>query len=87
MYNNLFPFTESESAFDGYIMLLVRFSFIRFYLVGRALRNGTESMENIINMIQSFSKAVEHHKTFLSDVLEDIKDKEFDNMELQMLMQ
>ncbi|SFU70912.1 lysine-N-methylase [Clostridium sp. DSM 8431] len=81
MYNNLFPFTESESAFDGYIMLLVRFSFIRFYLVGRALRNGTESMENIINMIQSFSKAVEHHKTFLSDVLEDIKDKEFDNME------
>lgn len=81
MFNNLFPFSESESSFDGYIMLLMRFSLIRFYLVGRYLNNESESAENIINMIQSFSKAVEHHKTFLSDVLQDIKEKEFDNME------
>lgn len=81
MYNNLFPFSESDSAFDGYMMLLIRFSIIRFYLVGRFLKNKGESSENIIKMIQSFSKAVEHHKTFLSDLLQDIKDKEFDNME------
>ncbi|MBE6048641.1 MAG: FliB family protein [Clostridium sp.] len=81
MFNNLFPFSESDSPFDGYIMLLIRFSIIRFYIVGRFLNNKTESVDNIINMIQSFSKAVEHHKTFLSDLLFDIKEKELDNME------
>ena len=39
MYNYMFPFSETESIFDGYIMLLVRYSFIRFYLVGKYLYN------------------------------------------------
>lgn len=81
IYNNIFPFTESESIFDGYIMLLTRYSFIRFYLVGKYLYNKEESKESIVEFIQVFSKTIEHHRSYLIDSLQYIKENEFDNME------
>ena len=81
MYGNLFPFTESEYIFDGFMMLLFRYSFIRFYLVGKYLNNKKETEEEIISSIQVFAKTIEHHKNFLEDVLSYLKENEFDNME------
>lgn len=81
MYNNLFPFSESEFIFDGYMILLFRYSLIRFYLVGKYLNNNNQSVEDIINFIQGFSKTIEHHKTYLVDVLYNIRKNEFDNIE------
>lgn len=82
IYNNLFPFSETEFIFDGYIMLLKRYSFIRFYLVGLYLYNDEKQTEDeIVKFIQSFSKTIEHHKTYLVDSLAYIKMKEFNNMQ------
>lgn len=86
IYNNIFPFSETESVFDGYIMLLTRYSFIRFYLVGKYLYNKQDSKENIVGFIQSFSKTIEHHKSYLIDSLEHIKENEFDNMEFAKIL-
>lgn len=82
VYNNLFPFSETEFIFDGYIMLLERYSFIRFYLTGLYLYNDEKQSEDeIVKFIQSFSKTIEHHKTYLVDALAYLKMKEFNNME------
>ena len=81
IYNNMFPFNEVLSFFDSYMMLIIRFSFIRFYLVGLYLNNREENDENIVEFIQVFSKTIEHHKSYLIDSLHYIKRKEFDNME------
>ncbi|MBU3104681.1 flagellin lysine-N-methylase [Clostridium gasigenes] len=81
MYNNMFPFSETESIFDGYIMLLIRYSFIRFYLVGKYLNNKQESKENIVRFIQAFSKIIGHHKTYLVDLLNYMKENKLDNIE------
>lgn len=81
IYNNLFPFSETESIFDGYIMLLMRYSFIRFYLVGKYICNKNDLEEEVVKFIQVFSKTIEHHKTYLVDALNYIKENEFDNME------
>jgi len=86
IYNNIFPFSESKSIFDGYIMLLTRYSFIRFYLVGKYLYNKQESKESIVDFIQSFSKTIEHHKSYLIDSLEYIKKNEFDNIEFAKVL-
>ncbi|MGG7058341.1 flagellin lysine-N-methylase [Clostridium nigeriense] len=86
IYNNIFPFSESESIFDGYIMLLTRYSFIRFYLVGKYIYNKQESKESIVEFIQVFSKTIEHHKSYLIDSLEYIKENEFDNMEFAKIL-
>ncbi|WP_348521803.1 flagellin lysine-N-methylase [Clostridium sp. BJN0001] len=81
MYQNLFPFSETESPLDGYVMLILRVSLMRFYLTGLFLYNKQESDDNIVKFIQNFSKTLEHHKTYLIDILTYIKDKEFDNIE------
>jgi lysine-N-methylase len=81
MYNNMFPFSESESIFDGYIMLLLRYSFIRFYLVGKYLYNKQDTKEDIVEFIQAFSKTIEHHGTYLIKSLEYVKENNFDNMQ------
>ena len=67
-------------------MLLMRYSFIRFYLVGMYLNEGALSKENIIEVIQAFSKTIEHHRSFLIDALAYIKRQEFDNMEFAKLL-
>lgn len=81
IYNNTFPFNEVMSFFDSYIMLLIRFSFIRFYLVGLYLNDSNESPEKLAEFIQVFSKTIEHHRSYLIDSLAYIKRNEFNNME------
>lgn len=81
MYNNLFPFSENEYVFHGYMMLVIRYSLIRFYLIGIYNETKDDSTESIIKVIQKFSKAVEHHYTFLSETLEYIVNNEFDNLQ------
>lgn len=86
IYNNMFPFSETELLFDGYIMLLTRYSFIRFYLVGKYIYNKEDSKENIVEFIQVFSKVIGHHKTFTVDVLNYIKENKFDNVEFTKIL-
>lgn len=81
MYNNMFPFSETDLMFHGYIMLLTRYSFIRFYLVGKYLYNKQDSKENIVEFIGVFSKTIEHHKTYLVHSLDYITENGLDNIE------
>ena len=81
MYNNLFPFTESDDILEGYIMLVVRYSFIRFYLVGRYIISRKESSENIIKLISLFARDIEHDKTYMSEIYDYIEEKQYDNIE------
>ncbi|NFN92637.1 FliB family protein [Clostridium botulinum] len=86
IYNNLFPFSESDFMFEGYIMLLFRYSLMRFYLVGKYIHNGKDSIEDMIEFIQVFIKAVEHDKNYRSEILEYIKENNFDNMEFAKMI-
>ena len=89
IYSNLFPFCQRESIFDSYIMLLIRYTFMRFYLVGmyiyhkknKEVLNKALSKEEVVRFIQCFSKVVEHHKTYLIDLLNYIKEHDFNNLE------
>ncbi|OQY39613.1 MAG: hypothetical protein B6229_03370 [Spirochaetaceae bacterium 4572_7] len=81
MYQGNFPFTINQDMFDGYLILVVRYSFIRFYLAGIASITGKITVKDVVSMIQIHTKTLHHHKTFISDLLDDIKKKEFDNMD------
>lgn len=81
MYQGNFPFTENQSVFDGYLMLVLRYSFLRFYLTGIGSAKGNILEEDVILLIQVYTKVIEHHKTFIIDLLQELKLKEFDNME------
>lgn len=81
MYQGNFPFTVNENIFDGYLMLTVRYAFIRFYLAGIAAVDGKVKKEDIVQMIQVHTKTIEHHDSFIQDQLEELKQREFDNMD------
>ncbi len=78
--NNLFPFSESDYEFDGYILLVVRYSLIKFYLVGKYIGSGQESEAAIIELLQVFVKAVEHDRNYRSEILDYLKENDFDNI-------
>ena len=86
IYNNLFPFSESDFMFDGYILILFRYSLMRFYLVGKYIYNEKDSVEDMVEFIQVFAKAVEHDKNYRSDILEYIKENSYDNMEFAKML-
>lgn len=86
MFKELFPFSESDVIFDSYIMMLVRFSYIRFYLVGQFLYSGEISKENIIRSIQSLTKEIEHDETYLKDILMFLKENELDNKRFSRIL-
>ena len=81
IYNNLFPFSESDFMFEGYIMLVFRYALMKFYLVGMYLKDGEDSKKDIIKFVQVFVKAFEHDRNYRSEILEYIQENGFDNME------
>lgn len=80
MYQGNFPFTENQEPFDGYLMLVMRYTFLRFYLTGIGCE-GDITKDDLVLLIQVYTKVIEHHKTFIIDLLHELKLKEFDTMD------
>jgi len=80
MFQGNFPFNVNDNKFDGYLMMVVRYSFIRFYLLGIAVKNGKITLDDVVLMVQVHTKTISHHDIFLTNLLDELKEKEFDNM-------
>lgn len=65
MVKNLFPFTEADQVWDAFMMLFTRFAIIKVQLIGIAGFRGELTDEVVVAYIQSFSKVMEHHRTFV----------------------
>lgn len=79
MFSELFPFSENDVIIDGYIMMLIRLSFVKFCIIGQYLYNKQISEEIIIRTIQIFSKETEHDTTYFKDIRIYLKENELDN--------
>lgn len=86
IYQDNFPFSESQDMFDGFVILIVRYAFMQFYLTGIASKNKELTINNIIEIFQVHTKIINHHKTFIANLLQEIKRKEYDNMEFINLL-
>ncbi len=80
MFKNFFPFSQTYAMFDGYMMLVVHFIWLRFYLAGVFKHNKTASLEDAVRVIQVVTKTIDHHKTFLQDIFDELKENEYDHM-------
>lgn len=82
MYQANFPFTENQSVFDGYVMLVMRFAFLRFFLVGQLTHDQSASREELVRSIQVFTKTIEHHHHFMRELLNYMHLQEFNRMSI-----
>ncbi len=77
VYSNLFPAGESERPFEAYCLLAVRYALIKYHLIGIAASRKGLTEKLVVDFIQSFSKAVEHHKTFIDSLPGYLRKKNF----------
>ena len=80
VFGGLFPASESTKPFEAYRMLAIRYALIKFYLIGiSAFRKGmTEG--DCVQFIQVFSKAIEHHHTYLEGISSYMNRKKYNDM-------
>lgn len=80
VFEDLFPASESINPFEAYGMLVIRYTLLKFHLIGiGGFRKGlTEKV--VAELIQVFSKAIEHHNTYLDSIAAYMKQKKYHSM-------
>lgn len=65
VFSELFPAAESTKPLEAYLMLVLRYTLIKCSLIGiSGFRKGL-TVDLCVEFIQAFSKAIEHHHTYL----------------------
>ncbi|MGB3368240.1 MAG: flagellin lysine-N-methylase [Acidaminobacteraceae bacterium] len=86
IYRNLYPFSEPGTPFDSYMMMIIRYVIIKLYLAGIGSAKGGLTKDITIDFIQIFSKTVEHHRSYLIDLADFMRDSHFNNMEYMNIL-
>ncbi len=81
MFKNVFPFSMTHRMFDGYLMLIIHFLWVRFYMVAFFSASKEASASDAVKLIQVLAKTLDHHNTYMDDLFYELKDCEYDNME------
>ena len=81
MFKGMYPFSEKGDPYAGYTMLAIRLFFISMLLVGMSADGKDLNKELAVNLIQSFSKTLDHHKTFMDNLLQYLIDSGNDDLE------
>lgn len=67
VFKNLFPFGRKD-VFADYVMLAVYFGLIKLHLIGMAGHHEGLTEENVVKLIQSLSKTVEHNTAYVNRI-------------------
>lgn len=87
MRKGLFPFTESESIMEAYLLYFIRFIIIRTQLAAVSSIEGELTDQTVVRYLQSFSKVFEHHRTFAYKTIEILKKENLTSVkQLQKLL-
>lgn len=68
IFKALFPFSEGKDIEEAYILLLSRYALIKSTLSALGDAEKMLSMATVIDFLQAFSKLIEHHKRFESEM-------------------
>ena len=80
VFGGLFPASESTKPFEAYMMLVIRYALIQYNLIGISAFRGGLTEEDSVKFIQAFSKAIEHHHTYLEGIAALMKKRGYFNL-------
>jgi lysine-N-methylase len=70
VFKNLFPFGNGHDVFREYILMVVHFGLIKMLMIGMSgYYKESFGVEHAVNLIQSFSRTIEHSQFFLDGIL------------------
>lgn len=79
VFKNLFPF-EQPNLFESYVMLILNISMIKLHLIGMAGQHKGLTIEQVIKLIQSFAKTIEHNSNYLQNVRKMLQESGYSTM-------
>ena len=81
VFRTLFPVSNEKDALQSYVTLVINYSIIRTYLVGMAgaLKEQFD-IEHVLQLIQSFSKVIEHNQSYAEQVHEFLRQHDFSQL-------
>jgi lysine-N-methylase len=86
VFKNLFPFGDSLSVFESYVLLVVHYSLIKLHLIGMSAHHNGLTTDLVIKLIQSFAKTVEHNPQYLKSIIELLKKNEVTNLAYMVIL-
>lgn len=79
VFKNLFP-SNHKTLFESYLMLALHYSLMKLHIIGVAAKRDSLTKEIVVECVQQFSKAIEHHQGFLQGVREGMKEMNLNTM-------
>ncbi|MGE7672178.1 flagellin lysine-N-methylase [Lysinibacillus sp. NPDC094403] len=79
VFRNLFP-SNQPNMFESYVMLILNISMIKLHLIGMAGQHKELTIEQVIKLIQSYSKTIEHHSDYLQNVRKMLQESGYSTM-------
>ena len=81
VFRTLFPVSNGKDALQNYVTLVINYSIIKTYLIGMAgsLKEKFDT-EHVLQLVQSFTKVIEHSKSYTNQVQEFLRKHGFDQL-------
>lgn len=80
-YLHLFPLGNGSDVFEEYIMMVIHYAMIKMHLIGIAgFHKEKFDVDQVIKLIQSLAKVIEHNPLYLRDVRELLRKNEYNSM-------
>lgn len=78
VFYRLFLFKADSNIYEEFLLLTILFCMVRFYLQGVAVFNKEMTPEKAVDIIQAFSKSIEHSSSYLKLITGKVMDMKFD---------
>ncbi len=87
VFQSLFPSGESRNPRDAFLKLGIRYALVKFGAIKISGGGDETSRKQLIELIQCFSKATEHHFTYFDDILDHIKSQTGNTVQIRSLIE
>ncbi len=81
VFRTLFPISNEKDALQSYVILVINYCIIKTYLIGMSgsLKEKFDT-DHVLQLIQSFTKVIEHNQTYANQVQEFLRQHDFDQL-------
>lgn len=87
VFQSLFPSGESRNPRDAFLKLGIRYALVKYGAMKISGVGDEASKKQLIELIQCFSKATEHHFTYFDDILDYIKRQAVNTVQIRNLIE
>ncbi|SDK86975.1 lysine-N-methylase [Paenibacillus sp. OK060] len=80
IYSHLFPKSEKRNVYRLYTILVSHYTLLKLLLIGISIKNKGLTKDEVIKVVQSFTKTAEHTNVYVENIIEFLEDEKYEAM-------